>query len=145
MPAPAGWMDKIKRFIWWYLIYPVFPYVRDFLIKIHLISHRGRQPYHLGWLRRGVHIRELEEYLHKQGFGNHFIAWVDQGQVLGLRKHDGFKYQYHLRVFRDGEICGHYEEAPEADPIEHFNEKVFEERKEQFRLWLGDYLAYQKS
>ena len=144
MPGSNRFIDTVKHFFWWYVIYPVFPYFRDAMIALHIISHSGRQPWHIGWFRSGRTLKEFAGYLGRYGFGNHFIAWTDSGQVLGLRKHDGVGFQYHVRVFRDGEVCGHYEETPEADPVGHFKEKVFEPRVEKFKEWFGDWVQVER-
>ena len=133
--------DKIKQEIWWYVFYPIFPHIQKALIKLHIIYHHGRQPWHLGWVAKGKTLRSFYKYVHTQGFSNHFIAWSDDGQVLSLRKREGFKFQYHLRVFSDGEIRGHYEETPESHPIQHFDEKVFEPKLQEFRKWLGEWMT----
>ncbi|HYD91475.1 MAG TPA: hypothetical protein VEA37_08315, partial [Flavobacterium sp.] len=116
------------------------------LMKAGLIWHKkGRQNYHVGWLAKGKTLEELKQHLHdKWGFGNHFIAWVDEDQVLSWRKLMDFKDQYHLRVYKDGEIRGHYEFTPEAHPIEHFEEKGEREAKEDFLKFLGEFASEEK-
>ena len=94
-------MDRLQQKVWRFL-YPVFPYLQ----WPFSIFHGGRQPYRLGWLAPGHTLEELKAHLAKQGFGNHFVAWDDTGQVLSWRKFDGFEWQYHLRVFDDGEVRG---------------------------------------
>lgn len=134
--------DKVKQQVW-RGIYRIFPAVQRTLLKWRIVWHeKGRQHYHLGWLAPGRTLEELKRYLHETWhFGNHFIAWVDEGQVLSWRKLDGFRRQYHLRVFTDGEIRGHYEYTPEAHPIDHFREKGEEERHEDFVKFLGEFLT----
>lgn len=62
--------------------------IQRFLLRAHIINHdKGRQPYHIGWLAPGRTLQELKEHLHEEwGFGNHFVAWIDEGQVLSWRK-----------------------------------------------------------
>ena len=134
--------DKIKQKIW-HFIYKFFLPVQKFLLK-HGIIHHGnkRQKYHIGWLAPGKTLEELKLHLHsKWGFGNHFIAWTDNGQVLSWRKLTDFQDQYHLRVFSDGEIRGHFEYTPEAHPIEHFEEKGEVNKREDFLRFLGDFVV----
>ena len=101
------WTQKIKRGFWSFFLYPIFPYIEHLFVFIH---KRTRQRFHVGWLAPETTLEAMKEHLSKKyGFGNHFIAWEDQGQVLSWRKLDGFDYQFHLRVFADGEIRGHYE------------------------------------
>lgn len=130
----------------WRIIYRIFPWVQRHLLKWHLIWHeKGRQPYHIGWLAPGKNLQDLEKHLHEQwGFGNHFVAWTDKGQVLSWRKLVNFDFQYHLRVFRDGEIRGHYEFTPESKPVAHFVETEEEARISDFKKFLGGYIVEKK-
>lgn len=137
--------DKIKHKIWT-LIYKVFVPTQRNLLKLNIIRHNDiRQKYHLGWLSRGKDLDGLKKHLSENwNFGNHFIAWVDKGQVLSWRKLPDFNFQYHLRVFEDGEIRGHYEFTPEAHPLAHLREKLHEERKEEFYKFLGDFITEER-
>jgi hypothetical protein len=137
--------QTIKKNIW-RKIYPIFPWMQKHFLKWHLVWHEdGRQPYHLGWLAPGKTLKDLEKHLHeKWGFGNHFVAWTDRGQVLSWRKLENFEDQYHIRVFKDGEIRGHYEYTPESKPLAHFAEISEQARIEQFKKFLGDYAVSRK-
>ena len=137
--------QKIKKTIWKHL-YRYFPWVQKHFLKWHLVWHeKGRQPYHIGWLAPGKTLEELEKHLHNEwGFGNHFVAWKDNGQVLSWRKLENFDNQYHIRVFKDGEIRGHYEYTPESRPIEHFTEINEQPRFEDFKKFLEDYAVKKK-
>jgi hypothetical protein len=137
--------DKIKQKIW-HFIYSFFLPTRQFFLKIGIVWHKkGRQKYHVGWLSKGRTLEELKNHLHsKWGFGNHFIAWVDEGQVLSWRKLTDFQDQYHLRIYKDGEICGHFEFTPEAHPLEHLEEKGEKEAKEDFLKFLGEFITEEK-
>jgi len=134
--------EKIKQKIWDF-IYSFFLPIRRALLKAGLIWHKkGRQPYHIGWLAPGKTLEDLKKHLHdKWKFGNHFIAWVDEEQVLSWRKLTDFEDQYHLRVYRDGEICGHFEFTPEAHPLEHLEEKGEREAREDFLNFLGEFVV----
>src|SRR3989344_3369309 len=124
----------------WRIITPAFPYARDSLVKLGILHHEGRQRYLLGWISRGRTIEGLIEHLARKGFANHFVAWVDTDESVSLRKLTNFHWQYHLRVYTDGEIRGHYELTPEAHPIAHFKEIGMEPRREEFLEFLGDWL-----
>ncbi|MEK7572652.1 MAG: hypothetical protein AAB493_02245 [Patescibacteria group bacterium] len=139
-------LDKIKYRIW-KMIYWVFVPTQRNLLKLNIIRHDNkRQRYHLGWLTSSKTLNELKAHLSKNwGFGNHFISWVDEGQVLSWRKLPDFHHQYHLRVFEDGEIKGHFEFTPEARPISHLKAKLEEERKEEFFKFLGDFITEEKT
>ncbi len=135
-----NFFDKIKQKIW-RGVYFIFPFLR----KAGVLRHKNRQPYLLGWLAPGRNLEELKRHLSGEwGFGNHFVAWVDDGQVLSWRKLVSFEKQYHLRVFNDGEIRGHFEWTPEARPIDHFRSFEEEERKEDFLNFLGDFIVAEK-
>ena len=136
-----GFLNRIKDILWRNIITPIFPSVRDLLITFHILHHEGRQPWHLGWLHPERRIEHFVAYLATQGFYNHFVAWVDDDQVFSLRRKDGFEFQYQLRIFNDGEVCGHYEKTPEASPIGHFSEEFFKPRTEDFLKWLGDWIV----
>jgi hypothetical protein len=137
--------DKVKQRIWRF-VYKFFPTLQKALLKWGIIWHEeGRQRYHIGWVAPGKNLGSLKRYLHtKWGFGNHFIAWPDDSQVLSWRKLVGFEGQYHLRVFSDGEIRGHFEVTPEAHPIEHFEEKGEEDRRGEFLKFLGEFAVEKK-
>ena len=140
-----NFFDRTKQKIW-RGIYKIFPSWQKFLLKAHIIHHGGRQKYHIGWLAPGKTLEELKNHLHtKWGFGNHFVAWTDSGQVLSWRKLADFNDQYHLRVFENGEICGHYELTPEGHPIAHFEEKGEVNRKEDFLKFLGEFVTDKKT
>lgn len=134
-------LDRIKQKIW-HFIYKFFPTFQKFFLRFH---EKGRQRYHIGYLAKGKTLAELKRHLHtKWGFGNHFVAWPDEGQVLSWRKLADFQDQYHLRVFEDGEIRGHYEYTPEAHPIDHFEEKNETFHKKQFLKFLGEFVTDKK-
>lgn len=137
--------EKIKMKMWRF-IYRFFPTFQRILLKWHIIWHNnGRQRYHIGWLAPGKTLEGLKKHLHLQwGFGNHFIAWTDSGQVLSWRKLADFNDQYHLRVFSDGEMRGHYEFTPEGHPFGHLDEKSESFRKKDFLKFLGNFVVKQK-
>ncbi len=137
--------QKIKNHIWHFL-YKFFPWLQAHLLKWHLVWHeKGRQQYHIGYLAPKKTLQELEKHLHeKWGFGNHFVAWSDEGQVLSWRKLTDFSHQYHIRVFKEGEIRGHYEYTPEDKPLDHFTEKGETANAEDFKKFLGDYVVHYK-
>lgn len=134
--------DKIKQRLWSFM-YKFFVPVQKFLLKHGIVHHeKKRQRYKIGWLAPNKTLEELKLHLHsKWGFGNHFVAWTDTDQVLSWRKLADFKNQYHLRVFNDGEIRGHFEFTPEAHPIEHFIEKDEMRKKEDFFKFLGEFVV----
>jgi hypothetical protein len=135
--------DRLKQKIWRH-IYRFFPSIQKFVLSLGL-HEKARQKFHIGYLAPGKTLEGLKRHLHeKWGFGNHFVAWTDSGQVLSWRKLADFNDQYHLRVFEDGEIRGHYELTPEGHPVEHFIEKGETEKKEDFLKFLGDFVVQKK-
>ncbi len=140
-----SFLDKLKKTIWTY-IYPLFTPLQRFFLKYGIIAHeRERQPYHIGWLSPGKTLEDLKMHLHSEwGFGNHFVAWVDEGQVLSWRKLVDFNTQYHLRIFKEGEIRGHLEYTPEGHPVDHFFEKGEREALEDFLKFLGEFVTQRK-
>lgn len=138
-------LEKLKQKMW-RGIYRFFPAMQKGFLKWGIVWHeKERQKYHLGWLAPGKTLEELKKYLHeKWGFGNHFVAWTDTGQVLSWRKLESFSRQYHLRVFEEGEIRGHYEFTPEEHPMDHFMEKGESEHREDFIKFLGDFMVQEK-
>ena len=121
--------------------------MRDFLLKYRIIWHDpGRQRFHIGWLRPDRTPDEFMHHLQDIGFHNHSLAWVDEEEYFGLRINDPEKrdFQYHIRLFNDGEIRGHYEWTTEASWYKHFHEIGMEQRKDEFIKFLGDWIVDQK-
>jgi hypothetical protein len=141
LPYPEGIFNRVK-YKTWRGVYPYYEDIRDTLLKVGLIRHKGRQPYVLGYLAPGRNVDDFLVHLETQGFGNHFVAWEDDDQVISVRRLDGFRYQYHLRVFKDGEVRGHYEFTPEAHPIRHLGYRHMKHRPEDFFGFCGDWIIY---
>jgi hypothetical protein len=140
---PKKIKDEIKYYFWKYIVSPVFPFIRNTLLRLHLIYHKkGRQPYHVGFLKPKKTVKDFKKYLQNIGFYDNRIAWIDSGEILSLRIFDGIKYQYHIRLFKDGEIRSHYEKTPEIHPFGHFFESVFEARRKDFKKFLGEWCLY---
>ncbi len=143
MVYPATLSERLK-YLLWRVITPVHPFIRD-LIPKSIIEKRyamyrpnGRQDYLLGHLSPGETVETVVSFLVDRGYGNHFVALRDEGEVVGLRYVSDFKYQYHLRIFEDGEIRGHYEYTTECHPFLHDKQIGFEARTEEFLELLGD-------
>jgi hypothetical protein len=132
------------KYIFWRAITPAFLGVRDALLALRIIHHKGRQRFLLGTIPQGKDIQAFVAYMQSQGFSNHFIAWQDDGQMMSLRRFDGSKRQYHLRVFEDREVRGHYEYTPEIYPWAHFKETDMEARRDEFLAFLGGWVEPSK-
>lgn len=141
---PESWGERAKYYLW-RMLTPLHPYVRDTLSLLGIVDRRylqyrpsGRQRFLLGHLAPGVTPQALASYLVEQGYGNHFVALRDAGEVVGLRYAPDFTHQYHIRIFKDGEVRGHYEYTVECHPFLHDKEVDFEDRREYFLKLLGD-------
>ena len=126
------------RFVFWRIATPLHPLVREVSLRLGLVNfdqfldHKGRQKYLLGTIHPDHSIEALVKHLTENGYGGNVVAWLDQGEVASLRLPDGFRYQYHIRIFFDGEVRAHYEYTPEAHPLKHYYEIDMEERREYF-------------
>jgi hypothetical protein len=146
LPYPDRMTDRAKYHLW-KAIYPAHNKVRDVLLATHLLHppYKGRQDYLLGSLAPGRKMEDFLRYLEGREFGNHFIAWDDEGQVASLRRLEDFRWQYHLRIFEDGEVRGHYELTPESHPFKHYGKNGQVPRREQFEEFLGDWVIAAQS
>jgi len=82
--------------------------------------------YTIGYLDRGCIFRTddgfrvrkyVADALRNNGFFVNALSFSYQGMIGNFRKVDG-DYQYHIRIYADGRITGHYE-AGTIHPIEH--------------------------
>jgi hypothetical protein len=137
---PSGGSDRLKYWIWRFYT-PLHPVVRDASTRLGIITHEGRQDYLLGSLAPKRSLRDFISFLISRGFGNHFIAWKDQGELVSLRRTVGFRYQYHVRIFTDGEVRCHYEYTPEYRPLRHMIQVGFEDRTAEFRELAQDWIV----
>ena len=138
MVYPDSLLGKIK-YAFWRVYTPWHPFVRDLTIKLGIVHHhRGKQPWLIGTVAPHLSIQEFVSNLLRQDFGNHFVAWKDEDELVSLRRTDGFVYQYHLRVFKDREVHAHYEYTPECHPIFHILEWHMEPRRDYFLNVLKD-------
>ena len=150
MDYPSRRHDQLKYWLW--RVYtPLHPLVRNtsyrlgvgkFLLR-HVfpeMTHTGRQDFLIGTLHPEHSVRDFVSFLVEQGFGNHFVAWKDSYELVSLRRTDGFEHQYHIRVFKDGEVRCHYEFTPEYHPIRHLIRVGFEDRNQEFRVLMQDWL-----
>jgi hypothetical protein len=109
---------------------------RDLFLFLRLAKHSGRQKYSIGFLKNGFNLRK---YLELRGFENSYYSWIDDGEVLSMRKVEkGF--QYHIRLFEDMELRGHYEYVPDGFPLKHLREICFKRKKKYFSSLLKLYL-----
>ncbi|MEK7602380.1 MAG: hypothetical protein AAB472_02750 [Patescibacteria group bacterium] len=131
MVYPTVFSERLRYFFWG-IITPFHPYFRDGLTALGLLRHNFRQDFLIGHVREGQSLQELIGHLIGQGYGIHFIAWRDTGEIVSMRKVDNFKYQHHIRIFEDGEVRAHYEYTPECHPILHMREIGMIDRTPEF-------------
>lgn len=140
------WLN-IKRKVWGFF-YDFFLLCKRKLSGFRNIGpvFKRRQKYHIGWLAPDKTLEDLKVHLHSEwGFGDHFFYLPNSGEVLSWRKIDkDSDYQYHIRVFHDGEIRGHVEYTPESHPLGHFRSSAFKEARNDFLRFLGDFVVYRK-
>ena len=120
----------------WRIIYALYPPLLRMLEKLKI--HRGRQPYLVGFLKG--EISALKNYLEREGFEDAILAWKDEGEILSMRKINDEIYQYHIRVFDDGEIRAHYEYSSEGNPWGHVREHHFVPKKRFFSELLEHFM-----
>jgi hypothetical protein len=137
MVKPDNFLEKVK-YVFWRVYTPYHPFIRDSLLSIGVLSHQGRQDFLIGYIAPGWTLESITDFLIEKGYGNHFIAWIDDGELVGLRYVSKFSNQYHIRIFRDGEIRGHYEYTPECHPILHIMEVGMQDCRNHFIELLGD-------
>lgn len=127
--------------IFWKTAYFFYPYIRDLSLFLRLVKHGGRQQYRIGFLRDGVGYGDFEKFLVEIGFEPAVIAWIDDDEVFGMRKLDGKLWQYHVRLYKDGEVRGHKEYSPESWRWwKHFTEVDEETGEEYFKEKFGGML-----
>ena len=126
-------IEKIKQAAWIIIFWPIF-----FLLRIfRLIIYPIRQDFHIGYLHKHITITQLKKHLFKKGFSRQPVAWIDIDEVLSVRKPHNIFYQYHLRLYKDKEVRGHYEFKPESKPITHIKGTGMEDRYNDFLNFLG--------
>lgn len=121
----------------WKFVYSFWPYV---LRAYEVFFHHHRQDYLIGRLISQKNKEDFKNHLAKNGFELAIISLKDPGEILAMRKREGKEFQYHIRLFNDGEIRAHYEYAPEAHPITHCFNASQKAKKEQFKELLDGYL-----
>lgn len=121
LPYPRGAYNRSKYWFW-RIITPFHNYWRDLLLSLDILKHDCRQNYLIGVVVPGRKIEDFLKYLESRGYGNAFIAWKDTDEIVSVRKLVDFEHQYHLRIFSDGEVRGHYEYTPEGHPRWHMKE-----------------------
>lgn len=128
----------MNKSLFWRFIYKVYPPCLRLLERAGI--HSKRQDFILGALRGGISFQRVSDFLQQEGFEPAVLAWKDPEEVLGMRKIHNGKFQYHLRVYADREIRGHYEYSSEGNPWGHIMQKKFEPASDYFISLLKDYM-----
>ena len=119
------------------MIYSFYPPVLRVLEKVGI--HSGRQDFLIG----KIDIEQLpaiKKNLQTRGFEDCILSWKDTDEILNVRKTEFQEFQYHLRIYDDGEVRAHWEYSSEGSPFGHiFNAKVID-KKEYFQDLLQDFL-----
>lgn len=123
---------------------PVFPIFRNLFVEAKLVNPptSGRHRYPLGLLKKSFSVKEFQILMRERGFFKQPMAFNDPDQILSLRKLDptDFNFQYHIRLYKDGEIRGHHEKTPEDHPLDHLREIGFTSHREEFLEMLAGVL-----
>lgn len=130
MVYPDARSDRLKYYFW-RLYTPYHPFVRELLTGFGLIGSRKREEYLFGTIAPNA-LEDFIAHLSAQGFRRHLIAWREKGEIANLRFVRNFSHQYHLRIFDDGEVRGHYEYTPECYPILHLRRALIEDYRREF-------------
>lgn len=139
MAYPSTKRDRLKYWFW-KMYTPFHKPVRNTSLALGLVKHEGRQDFLLGTLDPGRSVRDFVSFLIAHGFGNHFIAWKEEDELVSLRRAVGFTHQYHIRIFTDGEVRCHFEYTPECHPLLHLREIGIEDRTNEFKNLVQDWI-----
>lgn len=123
------------------VVRPFFPFFQWFFIKLGIIkAPNKRGDFIVGKLKEGVRQEKAQEVLEQHGFFINRIAHTEPGQILSMRRLSikNPEWQYHIRIFNDGEIRGHCEVTPSDHPIDHLNLSTIEHRPHDFAGWIKD-------
>jgi len=138
-------IEKQLQYAFWRAFTPVHPFFRELAMPMRKLRGRSkRQHYLLGVLVEGRTLQQLVEHLQSVGYRRHHVAWRDPQEFLSMRLVENFDWQYHIRIFTDGEVRGHYELTPEAYPYKHLKKKHQEERREVFLKHLAGWIEPQE-
>ncbi|HUX35882.1 MAG TPA: hypothetical protein VMV71_02505 [Candidatus Paceibacterota bacterium] len=109
---------KFLRVWFWQAYMPIHYLMRNSIAAFNVFE-LGKPKDFLGNIAPHLSMRDFVEFLVKKGYKNHFVAWKYKGEVVSLRYVENFSRQYHIRVFENGSVCGHYEYTPESRPFTH--------------------------
>ncbi|MBI2013736.1 MAG: hypothetical protein HYS87_02840 [Candidatus Colwellbacteria bacterium] len=129
----------------WLIAAPVWPIFRMCMGRWRIPwREKDKDKKHLGWLKQDKTPKEFIKHMRNHGFKRHFIAYKDVEELFSLRKIHMERFQYHIRFYRNRRITGHYEPRPEKHPIKHLRETSIELRKEDFMVFMRDWVLEAK-
>lgn len=134
-------IKTIPQFLTRIFVRPFFPFFQWLTIKLGTVkAPNKRGEFLVGKLREGIVHKKAQEVLEQHGFFINRIAYTEPGQVLSMRRLStkNPEWQYHVRIFDDGEIRGHCEVTPSDHPIDHLNLSTMEHRPNDFAKWIKD-------
>ena len=138
--------DKRVQYVFWRAFTPMHPLFRELCMPVRRLRGRSkRQNYLLGTIVEGRTPQQLATHLLSHGYRRHPVAWRDPDEFVSLRLVKNFEWQYHLRVFTDGEVRGHYELTPEAYPFRHLKKHHMQARREEFLAHLSGWIVPHES
>ena len=132
---------KIKRSLWWFTA-PIWPITRIlFMGRWRLMwDERDKDKKHIGWLKPEKTVKEFLKHMKSHGFKKHHMAWKHTDELFSIRKIHDETFQYHIRFYRNRQITGHYEPAPEGHFIRHWLEREVEFKKNYFLEIMGHWV-----
>ena len=127
-----------RQFLVRIFIRPLFPFFQFIVVSFGVYKCFPRSKFLLGKLR--VPLEEAKQHLKKQGFFSNRISLILQGQTLSMRKLDPEKpdWQYHIRIFCDGEVRGHYEMTPEDHSFTHMKSTNTIDKEKELKEMVSD-------
>ena len=87
-------------------------------ILLHLHDTDGKKLHPVFTLPIPMHPLDFYLRLIPQGYQFCLICTHYRGQIFSVRRLIG-EFQYHLRLYDDGTVTGHYEWNYEFDPVSH--------------------------
>jgi hypothetical protein len=143
--------DVLLHRAWWAFCRQFY----NLAVALKLDRSKERQPYCIGVIKatstkawgtaapitadtiKSAIVAQLEQH----GFERYDICKIDPGQWLSLRRVDPAdsreRFQWHIRIFYNLEVRGHYEYTPEFAPVRHVLGIGMECRSSDFVRWLG--------
>jgi len=115
-----------------------FPRLRRIVLYYGILTHSGKQRFYICKLNKKL-LKKFADYLKKKGYEKDRYAWVDSGELFSLRKINKKIYQYHIRIFKNREIHGHYEYAPDRRPLKHLESTNLRRKRKYFKKLVRDF------